>query len=302
MDTNPVLKKLGFSNDDRVVIIHADDIGMCHSSVAAFRELYDVGIITSGAVMVPCPWFLAAIGLKEEFPEIDLGVHLTLTSEWKQYRWGPISTRDQLSGLIDPEGYFYSETELAQLNLDPKFGRQELDEQISRVFQSGHFPSHLDTHMGTVAHPKLMSAYIELGLKYQLPLMMFRMDEMGWRNFGLDAESSKVVCQISEQLEKMEFPLLDNIRAMSLQDPDNRLERVKEEFNNLPPGITHFIIHPSVDSQEIRAIAPDWRCRVGDYEVFRNDSLLKFLNNEGIHRIGYLALKDLMPTNLFQSS
>jgi len=297
-----VLKKLGYSKDDRVVIIHTDDIGMCHSSVAAFRELYDVGIITSGAVMVPCPWFLAAVALKEEFPKIDLGVHLTLTSEWKQYRWGPISTRDPLSGLIDPEGYFYSETELAQLNVDPKFGEQELNEQISRVLQAGLLPSHLDTHMGTVAHPKLMNVYIELGLKYQLPLMMFRMDEIGWQNFGLDSESSKVVAQISEQLEKMEFPLLDNIHAMSLENSENRLEKVKEEFKNLPPGITHFIIHPSIDSQEIRAIAPDWRCRVGDYEVFRNESLLNFLDKEGIQRIGYLALKELMPTNLFQSS
>lgn len=302
MEANPVLKKLGYSKDDRVVIIHTDDIGMCHSSVAAFRELYDVGIITSGAVMVPCPWFLAAVALKEEFPKIDLGVHLTLTSEWKQYRWGPISTRDPLSGLIDPEGYFYSETELAQLNVDPKFGEQELNEQISRVLQAGLLPSHLDTHMGTVAHPKLMNVYIELGLKYQLPLMMFRMDEIGWQNFGLDSESSKVVAQISEQLEKMEFPLLDNIHAMSLENSENRLEKVKEEFKNLPPGITHFIIHPSIDSQEIRAIAPDWRCRVGDYEVFRNESLLNFLDKEGIQRIGYLALKELMPTNLFQSS
>jgi len=302
MKVNPVLKKLGYSKDDRVVIIHTDDIGMCHSSVTAFRELYEIGIITSGAVMVPCPWFPAVVSLKDEFPKIDLGVHLTLTSEWKHYRWGPISTREPLSGLLDPEGYFYSETAMAQENVDPKFGQQELNEQVSRVFKAGLFPSHLDTHMGTVAHPKLMNAYIELGFKYKLPLMMFRMDEIGWQNFGLDSESSKVVAKISEQLEELEFPLLDNIRAMSLEDPENRLELVKEEFKNLPPGITHFIIHPSVDSQEIRAIAPDWECRVGDYEVFRNESLLTFLENEGIHRIGYLELKELTPTNLFQSS
>ena len=107
MSTNPFLKKLGFAADARVVIIHTDDIGMCQASVGAFRDLIDFGLISSAAVMVPCPWFPEVAALCRSRPGIDMGVHLTLNSEWDSYRWGPISTRDPASGLLDEEGYFY---------------------------------------------------------------------------------------------------------------------------------------------------------------------------------------------------
>ena len=107
MNANPVLKKLGLSDTDRVAIIHTDDIGMCQASVDAFADLNQAGIISSGAVMVPCPWFLHAAEYARQHPQADLGIHLTLTSEWKTYRWGPISTRDPASGMIDEEGFFY---------------------------------------------------------------------------------------------------------------------------------------------------------------------------------------------------
>ena len=218
MDLNPVLKRMGFDADDRLVIIHADDIGMCHSSIAAFKELYEIGIITSGAVMVPCPWFLSAVELKNFFPDVDLGVHLTLTSEWKTYRWGPISTREIKSGSIDSQGYFFSETSSAQEFADPESASIELEEQIKRMLDAKLLPSHLDTHMGSVAHPKFMTSYIAFGLKYRLPLMMFRMDEQGWRNIGLDENSAKTIAAVVTQLEEMQFPLLDNLLSMDLDD------------------------------------------------------------------------------------
>lgn len=302
MDSNPVLKRMGFDADDRLVIIHADDIGMCNSSVVAFKELYEIGIITSGAVMVPCPWFLSAVELKNYFPDVDLGVHLTLTSEWKTYRWGPISTREIKSGLIDSQGYFFSETSSAQEFADPKFASIELEEQIKRILDAKLLPSHLDTHMGTVAHPKFMTSYIEFGLKYRLPLMMFRMDEQGWRNIGLDENSAKTIAAVVTQLEEMQFPLLDNLLSMDLDDPENRLEKAKETLTKLPPGITHFIIHPTIDSQEIRDITPDWKCRVGDYNLFRDKTILKFIDHLGIHRIGYRDLQKLIPTSMNKNS
>ena len=112
MQSNPVLKKLGFSNDDRVAIIHTDDIGMCQASVDAFADMVDYGLISSGAVMVPCPWFLEAAAYSTAHPQADLGVHLTLTSEWETYRWGPISTRDPASGLLDEQGFFHKSSQV----------------------------------------------------------------------------------------------------------------------------------------------------------------------------------------------
>jgi len=104
---NTALRELGFSAADRVVIVHADDVGMCNATVNAFFELADYGVISSGSVMVPCPWFPAVAAACRGNADIDVGVHLTLTSEWDRYRWGPISTRDPASGLLDEEGYFY---------------------------------------------------------------------------------------------------------------------------------------------------------------------------------------------------
>ena len=107
MNPNPILKKLGYADDDRLVIIHTDDIGMCQASVDAFADLWAFGGITSGAVMVPCPWFLEAAKFSRENPEADLGIHITLTSEWDTYRWRPISTADRATGLFDDEDSYY---------------------------------------------------------------------------------------------------------------------------------------------------------------------------------------------------
>ena len=110
MNPNPILQKLGYSNNDRVVIFHADDINMSQASLAAYIDLVDYGLVSSAAAMAPCPWFPAlARYLRENQgnPAIDIGVHLTLNSEWDAYRWGPISTADKATGLIDEEGYLF---------------------------------------------------------------------------------------------------------------------------------------------------------------------------------------------------
>jgi predicted glycoside hydrolase/deacetylase ChbG (UPF0249 family) len=119
MNPNPLLKKPGLADDDRLVILHADDVGMCQASLTAFADLVEFGLVSSGATMVPCPWFPAVAAYCREHPGVDLGVHLTLTSEWDTYRWGPLSTRDPASGLLDGEGYFYRCSEGVQEHADP---------------------------------------------------------------------------------------------------------------------------------------------------------------------------------------
>ena len=292
---NPVLKKLGLADDDRAVIIHTDDIGMCQASVEAFADLDAAGIISSGAVMVPCPWFLEAAGYARLHPQADLGVHLTLTSEWKTYRWGPVSTRDPASGLLDEQGYFYAQTGPAQEHGDPAAAEAELDAQVARAVQAGIVPTHVDTHMGTVAHPKFMSAYVQLAMKFGVLAMIFRLDEAGWRAAGLEAEFARTAAGLVQQLEASGLPLLDAMSGMELDTDADRLERTKQAFTDLKPGITHFIIHPSKDTPELRAITPDWRCRVADYQDFLNEELRQHIRQLGLQVIGYRALKELMP-------
>src|SRR5512137_730397 len=150
MHPNPVLRKLGLADDDRAVIIHTDDIGMCQASLAAFADLVDFGLISSGATMVPCPWFPEVAAYCRAHPSVGLGVHLTLTSEWDSYRWGPISTRDPASGMIDDDGYFYRRSEPVQECADPEAVLVELQAQVERALKAGIDVTHVDTHMGTV--------------------------------------------------------------------------------------------------------------------------------------------------------
>lgn len=297
MISNPVLKKLGLSNKDRVAIIHTDDIGMCQASVEAFADLNEVGIISSGAVMVPCPWFLHTAEYARQHTQTDLGVHLTLTSEWKTYRWGPVSTRDPVSGLIDEEGCFHHRSEDVQEHGDPVSVELELTAQVQQALKAGIIPTHVDTHMGSVAHPKFMGIYIQLAMKFNLPPMIPRLDEANWRAAGLEAESAKMAAGMIQQLEGSGLPLLDVLGGMHLDTDENRLERTKQAFSDLQPGITHFIIHPSKDSPELRAITPDWRCRAADYQNFMNEELRRHIKKIGVHVIGYRALKELMPAS-----
>ncbi len=295
MTPNPILEQLGFSSDDRVVIIHTDDIGMCQASVAAFADLDAVGIISSGAIMVPCPWFPEAAAYARDHPDADLGVHLTLTSEWERYRWGPISTRDPASGLLDEDGFFHRTSEAAQTAADPEAAQLELEAQVERAVAAGVRPTHLDTHMGTVAHPKLIPAYIQLALKHRVPIMMFRFDEAGWRSTGLGEAAVQMAVGMVQQLEEMGFPLLDHLHQMPLDASEERLDQVRTVFAGLRPGVTHFIIHPSRDTAELRAITPDWPSRVADYETFMMTKLRDVIRELGIHVVGYRALQALMP-------
>lgn len=295
MQPNPALKRLGFSNSDRVVIFHTDDIAMCQASVAAFAELWDYGIISSGAVMAVCPWFLEAAAYAAAHPEADLGVHLTLTSEWKTYRWGPVSTRNPRSGMLDGQGYFYSTSEAAQKHGEPGFVRRELQAQVEKVLAAGMQPTHIDTHMGSVAHPKFMQHYTHLSQKTGLPAMNLRLDESAWKAMGLPSLVAQAAARLSARLEASGVPLLDACTGMPLDSDEDREQIARHLLGQLPAGITHFLLHPSIDTPELRQITPDWRRRVGDYRTFLSPSLKAFIRNAGIQVIGYRALKNLMP-------
>lgn len=297
MKPNPVLKKLGFSSDDRVVIIHTDDIGMCQATIDAFTDLVDYGLISSGAVMVPCPWFLSVASFGHSHPEVDLGVHLTLTSEYDHYRWGPVGNHAEQSGLVDEQGFFHKTSEAVWALADPDAAALELEAQVTRAMAEGMHLTHLDTHMGSVAHPKLIPAYVQLAMRFGLPAMIPRMsaDELLARG-DVDPDTAQLITRMTYDLEEMGIPLLDGISGLELLDSTDRFEQAKLALSALKPGITHFIIHPARDTPELRAITDSWDCRVADYETFTCDQTREFIENEGIHIIGYQPLKDLMPS------
>lgn len=295
MKPNPLLKKLGFSNTDRVIIIHADDLGMCQSTITACKELFEVSGISSAAIMVPCPWFLSAAKLQRDLHNVDIGVHITLTSEWKDYRWRPISTLDPESGLLDSQGFLYSKSDAFQKSANPIYVREEINSQINKAISEGISPTHIDTHMGAVAHPKFMFDYINAGLGRKIPPMLFRMSKDEWKKIGLDENSAALVENFLAKLEEQGVPLLDHLRSIPLDVPENRFDQAVNIFKSLPPGFTHFIIHPAVDTPEIRAIAPDWQSRVGDYQLFMDRKIHNFISDQGIHILGYREIQKSFP-------
>jgi predicted glycoside hydrolase/deacetylase ChbG (UPF0249 family) len=297
MLANPVLKRLGLSADDRVVIVHADDVGMCQASLASYADLVDFGLVSAASVMVPCPWFAAtAAYCRNNSDKVDMGVHLTLTSEWDGYRWGPVSTRDVASGLMDEEGYFYASTEAAQGHGEPRAVGREIQAQVERALAAGIDVTHVDSHMGTVFHPLFLAAFVEVSSQHCLPPLLLRKDQAELRELGIDAETAALFSEQLRLFEAQGLPLLDDIYQMPLDQPEDRVQQVIHVLEGLQAGITYLIIHPAKDTPELRAITPDWPCRVADYEAFTSESLRSFVEESGVHLIGWRVLRELMRT------
>jgi chitin disaccharide deacetylase len=296
MAPNPFLKKLGFSDTDRLVIIHTDDIGMCHASVQAFQDLWAFGTITAGAVMVPCPWFPAVAQMCRENPSIDMGVHATLNAEWESYRWGPVSTRASDSGLLDKSGYFHQWHQAVYDNAKPEEVEKEVNAQIEHALSTGMDVTHVDSHMGTIMNPLFIQSYIQAASSRLLPNMLPRLDARGVEMMGVGEQERVMYLPIMQALESMGLPMLDGLLSMPLNEPNQatQMETAKELLGDLPEGITHFVLHPSIDTAELRAIAPDWESRVANYNVFMSDELKTFIENEEIRLIGYRPVRDAL--------
>ena len=294
MQPNPVLKRLGLTDTDRVAVIHLDDVGMFQSSLSAYQELMDFGLVASAAVMVPCPWFPATAAYLREHPDLDMGVHITLTSEWNAFRWGPISTRDAATGMMDDEGYFYRSEEDARASGSAGAVKTEIHAQIKTALTAGIRPTHIDSHMGTVFHHKFLSHYAEAAQQHHLAAFIMRATSADMEEDGLDKDTISVADSLIKRLEAEKYPLVDYFEGMPLErafDFKERLDVAKEKFAALKPGITHFILHAAHDTPELRASAYDWQARVGDLQVFLSEDLRQFIKSQGIHVVGYRALQ-----------
>lgn len=296
MRPNPFLRKLGFSDTDRVVILHADDIGMCQSTVTAFEDLVDFGVLSSAAMMTPCPWFPAAAEvatrLKDRKP--DVGVHMTLTAEWTVYRWGAVSTADPNTGLFDADGYFPQNTDRSQPHATTAAVDRELRAQLDRALALGLDVTHIDSHMLTTFTPAYLPIYLGLALEYRLPAFAFRHDETGRRADGFDGDVASEMARVTTDFEARGLPLFDHAYCMSLDRHEERLSEATRALADCPPGLTHFIIHPVSDTPEIRAIAPDWRARVADRALFVDEAWRAAVKASGVQVIGYRALRDAL--------
>ncbi len=277
---------------ERTVVLHADDVGMCHGANVAFLELSQRGLITCGSVMVPCPWFLEAAAMAREHPELDLGVHLTITSEWKYYRWGPISTRDRASGLIDPEGYFYHRTPQAAEHLHVDAVVSEFHAQIETALAAGIDVTHIDSHMGTALLPGVLEAYANLAAEYRVPVLIPRDPAAFDSSLEIGGREVAAYRSVVEHLAQAGMPTVDHFRISPACPSAETAATYRALLADLPAGLTYISLHPNAPG-DIEVINPPRAFfRVDEYRLLQDASFREFVAEQHLHLSGYRPLRE----------
>lgn len=279
-------ERLGYRATDRLLIINGDDAGMCHAANAGTLESLEQGLMTSATLMVPCPWFPAIADYARSRPHLDLGVHLTHTAEWKLYRWGPVAPREQVPGLMDPDGYLWRSVEQVYAHSTPEEALMEGRAQIRRALAAGVDLTHLDSHMGTLQYDvRYMETYLKLALEFNLPVRMASQSTL--EKFGQPGLRARFAAQ------GVVFP--DGLIHEELREARGDVKGFwLRTLRNLPAGVTELYIHAAHPTEELRAITGSWQTRGEEFEVFTRDAeVRKLLADQGIIRIGYRPLRDL---------
>ena len=291
----PLAQQLGFESGDRVAIIHCDDIGMCHAANLGAFEALDAGPATCGSVMVPCPWFAEAAEMAQARPGVDLGVHLTLNSEWSHYRWGPVLGASAVPSLVAEDGAFYRTTIEALSNADPEEAEQELRAQIDRALAAGIDVTHLDAHMGTAMFPPLHEIYLRLSISYCLPIFFFRPSEALLGGLGTGGEVGRTAIEMAERAQRQGIPLLDGFDADSLSfAPGEGAVHNRARLAGLGEGINYLICHPAQGGEELSAITDSAHCRSFEKEFYGGPEGAAALEDAGLLTVGMRPLRELM--------
>jgi predicted glycoside hydrolase/deacetylase ChbG (UPF0249 family) len=298
MKPNPALARLGYGPQDRLVILHADDVGMCHGANTAFLDLHAVGLLRAGSVMVPCPWSGEVLAAARSDLALDVGVHLTLTSEWEHYRWGPVSTGDPATGLIDAEGRLHRALALFPPHFDARAAVAEMRAQIELACAAGVDFTHLDTHMGAAHLPALIEHFVELGFEYRVPVLIVRQADDYLRRLSIGQLADDALLAWAGEVEARGMPLPDWFRITpgydAQEEPQERAEVYEAILRDLQPGITYFSLHPNTPGDIETIDAAHAARRIFEHEYFRSQRLRDFLAAERIVPIGYRELRDLM--------
>lgn len=284
--TKTIAERLGYPADSKLLIIHADDLAVSHSEDIASFDALDRGAATSASIMVPCPWLTEVADYAKAHPAADLGLHLTLTSEWKTYRWGPVASTNTVPSLLDPSGYLWPETEPAVQHIKAEDAEREIRAQIERADAMGIHPTHVDSHMGVLfERPDLTAVYVKVAHEYKLPFLA---------TLGPQAPPNVKALFTDKDI------MLDSVLIASPEVPaagwkDFYLNLVK----NLKPGLTELIVHLAHDDAEMQAVTVDhpdygsaWRQR--DYNVVTSPEFKKALEDNHIVLIHWSDLKKLI--------
>jgi chitin disaccharide deacetylase len=272
----------------KLLMVHADDAGMCHSVNVATREALLSKSVASASIMVPCPWFSEIAELARERPELDLGLHLTLTSEWKHYRWRPVAPPDKVKGLLDPDGYIWRDVRSTATRASAVEVETELRAQIERASQFGIKFTHFDTHMGTLyARPDYFDVYTRLAREYKVPCMIPRPSGIA----AAELKEYPITEQMILKKESEGHVLLDKlVTGVPGRTVEERKESYRKFLRSLGPGVTKLIVHLAKDDAEIRAVTNAWEQRWADFLFFTSDEARKLMAELQITPVTYREL------------
>jgi chitin disaccharide deacetylase len=282
---------LGHPPDARLLIVHEDDVGMNYGANRAFTELSRGGFLTCGSVMVPCPWFREIADEAAASRDLDLGVHLTLTSEWPHYRWAPISTVSRASGLIDPDGYFWRNCLDLRANVVPEAAEAEMRAQIERALQAGIDATHLDTHMGAALVPELAEIYLRLGREYRLPTLLPRRFDSFARVLRLGDLSGFDYAALRRADD---WPDVDEFRMTPGVPSDEAEEVYTRLVTTIEPGVTYLALHCNAPGEIETIVPPRAHWRTDEYRLFAGDRFARIAADQGIVTIGMRAVRDAL--------
>ena len=278
-----IQEQLGYSPNTKLLIIHADDLGVSHSENMASFEAIENGVVTSASILVPTPWFSEVAEYVKSHPEADFGIHLCLNSEWKHYKWGTVSDPSQVASLLEKNGLFSDNGQWVAEHADINEMELEMRAQIDRAIASGITPTHIDAHMMTAyRRADFVQVLLKISQEYKLPI-------------GVDVKELKA------RYPELDFPemiSLDNLYGAGPEDFEKGLaEYYTSVLRGLTPGFHEILVHTAYDDAEMQAITvehvnwgSDWRQQ--DFDFFTSDACRKILEEENIQLITWKEVRD----------
>ncbi len=281
-----IAEQLGYPADAKLLIIHADDLGVSHSENVASIKSMENGSVNSASIMVPCSWFPEIAAYARNNPDMDFGLHLTLTSEWKTNKWGPVTSKDKVPSLVNEQGYFYSTVDSLVMHADPKEVELEIRNQIEKAYRAGINVTHLDAHMYALrSTPELLEVHIKVGREYDLPVLL-----------TYDEDVVKEFVETKGLTEK--DVVVDHLYMAMSEDYDNGLKSYYiDVLENLEPGLSCLLIHTAFDNDEMKAVTDGFiyfgsRWRQIDYYFFTSDRIQQLLKENNIHLVTWREIRD----------
>jgi predicted glycoside hydrolase/deacetylase ChbG (UPF0249 family) len=281
----PTAERLGYPADARVLIVNADDFGMCHDqNEGVIRGLTD-GLFTSSTILVTCPWFEEAAEFARSNPAADLGVHLTLTAEWNSYKWGPVLGRRAVPSLVDAGGYLWQTVAQVYEHARLDEAEAELRAQIEKALAAGIDATHFDSHMGTLQlRADYHEIYARLANEYRVPIRLLSRSRM--RDAGMGA--------ILDQLDSLGVVTPDHLIFNGPSSVDETESYWTNLICTLDQGVTELLCHPALARDELKSCAHDAFQREADLRYFTSEKARQLIADEGVELAGFRELRDLM--------